>query len=91
MNRDKFWCQPCDLVFKGNHPLTCPGCNKPMRCMGDKWRVGAKGHRVDWIPRREDDHWWWWYPSDSGTMLERKLRGEITWDKKRGRWALTRT
>ena len=52
MNRDKFWCQPCDLVFKGNHPLTCPGCNEPMRWMGDKWRVGAKGHRVDWIPAR---------------------------------------
>ena len=88
MNRDKFWCQPCDLVFKGNHPLTCPGCGQPMRWMGDKWRVGAKGHRVDWIRPEEDLRYWLFL---SNISFERKLRGEIVWDKKRGRWALTRT
>ena len=87
MNRVKFWCEPCDLVFKAHYAARCPSCQQPMRNMGPKWRVGKKGHREDWYPYRQD---FWWWRTDYGNGLARKLARTIRWDKKRGRWVEVR-
>lgn len=88
MQRSKFWCQPCDLVFKSQGAASCPGCGQEMRNMGTKWRVGKKGHREDW--HYQPQVWWWTWLSNSVTVFEMKLDGRLKWDKKRGDWVKSR-
>jgi hypothetical protein len=84
MQRMKYWCEPCDYVCKSQGPATCPHCMQPMRNMGDKWRVGKKGHRVDWKIVPAPDRFYW------APLHERmKLLGNLIFDKKRGTWKYT--
>ncbi len=87
--RQKFWCEPCDFVTKARFAATCPRCGRPMRNMGTKWRVGKRGQRENWKPRRDLSIWRRYNPQDGQALLAR-LRGEVIWDKKRGMWRARR-
>jgi hypothetical protein len=86
MRRFKYWCEACDLVFKAREGALCPSCREPMRNMGPKWRVGKKGHRVDWIETPPEDRFYW-----APLQEHLKLLGKIVFDKKRGTWVYERT
>lgn len=87
MHRTKFWCEPCDFVTKARCGATCPTCGMPMRYMGDKWRVGRKGHRAEYVPDQTLPAWLIY-----GNMRERmKMLGKIVYDRKRGEYTYEAT
>ncbi len=81
MQRMKYWCRSCDHVAKSAGATTCPFCRQPMRNMGPKWRVGKKGHRVDWQENPYGYLWWW-----ADLRGIEKLLGNIIYDKRTGKW-----